>query len=470
VVDILSSAIQYMLDLGAPIVLPIIMFLIGLLFGIGVRRAFSAGLLLGVAFAGMNVILGFMLGVIGPAAQAFVQHTGIHLTAIDLGWTPTAAIAWAWPYAFLMFPVQIAINLVMLGFNWTQTLNVDMWNVWNKVLTGVLVTFISGSVLIAFAFCAIQVVWELKQADWSVNLVEENSHIPGVALPHSLFFEWIIFLPLNRLLDHIPPFKGRTYAPEMIREKIGIFGENHVIGFIVGLFIAIMAGYDIKGILTLGIQAGAALTIFPMVATLFITALMPIADGAKTFMAARYPGREFHIGLDWPFLAGLSSIWVAAILNVPVMILWAIVLPGNIVLPFGGIMALATTITAAVVTRNDVLRTTLLTWITQPIWIYAGTFFAGAITNLGRSVGTVQIPADVQFISWINMESPLYRVGAATVAAIFTKGQIFPGLIIGVVVAALFFYSMGLLREEDRKSAIALGKLPAAPARPATAA
>jgi PTS system galactitol-specific IIC component len=455
----LETFINGMLALGAPIVLPIIMIVIGLIFGVGLRRAFSAGLLLGVAFAGMNVILGFMFGTIAPVAEAFVSATGIELTAIDLGWTPTAAIAWAWPYAFLMFPLQIAINIIMLAFNWTQCLNVDMWNVWNKVLTGVLVAYVSGSVPAAFIVCAIQVVVELKQADWSVDLVEEGTGIPGVALPHSLFFEWIIFAPLNRLLDRIPFFRDNHFEPEAIRERIGVFGENHVIGFFVGVLIAIMGGYDIKGILTVGIEAGTALTLFPMVATLFITALMPIADGAKAFMAARFPGRTFHIGLDWPFTAGMSSLWVAAILNVPVLILWSVVLPGNIVLPFGGIIALCSTITAAVVTRNDVLRTTVLTFISQPLWIYAGTYFAESITSLAREVGTVTIPENVQYISWVSMEMPSFRLAFATGAAIFTKGMLMPGIILLPVVVALFFYSGRILREENAKSAKKLGKV-----------
>lgn len=459
--EFLETLINGMLGLGAPIVLPIIMIVIGLIFGVGLRKAFSAGLLLGVAFAGMNVILGFMFGTIAPVSEAFVANTGLELTAIDLGWTPVAAIAWAWPYAFLMFPLQIAINIVMLAFNWTQCLNVDMWNVWNKVLTGVFVSYISGSVAVAFVVTAIQVVVELKQADWSVHLVEEGTGIPGVSLPHALFFEWIIFAPLNRLLDKIPALRDNHYEPELIREKIGVFGENHVIGFFVGILIAVMGRYDLKGVLTVGIEAGTALTLFPMVATLFITALMPIADGAKSFMAARFPGRTFHIGLDWPFTAGMSSLWVAAILNVPVLILWSVILPGNNILPFGGIIALCSTITAAVVTRNDVVRTTILTFISQPLWVYAGVYFAPAITSLAREVGTVDIPANVQYISWISMEMPSFRMAFASGAAIFTKGQLMPGIIILPVVVALYFFSGRILREENAKSAARLGKTPA---------
>ena len=459
--DFLGRFIQGMLDLGAPIVLPIIMILIGLAFGIGFRKAFSAGLLLGVAFTGMNVVLGFLFNSIGPAGSAFVENTGLQLTAIDLGWAPIAAIAWAWPYAFLMFPLQIGINILMLAFNWTATLNVDMWNVWTKVLTGLIVASISGQVWLAFVLCGVEVIIELKQADWSVDLIEENTGIPGVALPHSLFFEWIIFLPMNRLLDRIPFIANNSFDPDSLREKIGIFAENHVAGFFVGMLIAIFADYDLKGILTLSIEAGTALTLFPMVATLFITALMPIADGAKQFLESRFPGRTFHIGLDWPFAAGLASLWVAAILNVPVLILWSVILPGNIVLPFGGIVALCSTIPAAIITRNDVLRTTLLTWISQPLWIYAGTWFAAPITGLAREVGAVAIPENVEFISWVSMEAPSMRMSFAAIGELLGKGVFSPVLIVAVVTAFLFFWSGKMLREENHKSAVKLGKVEA---------
>ncbi|WP_316486275.1 transposase, partial [Enterococcus faecium] len=42
-------------------------------------------------------------------------------------------------YAFIFFAVTIGVNFVLLLFNWTKTLNVDMWNVWGKALTAYLV-------------------------------------------------------------------------------------------------------------------------------------------------------------------------------------------------------------------------------------------------------------------------------------------------------------------------------------------
>lgn len=59
-----------------------------------------------------------------------------------------------------------------------------------------------------------------------------------------------------------------------LKDKIGIFAENHVMGFIIGGLLGIAAGYDVAKTLMLAMQAAAALTLFPMVAKLFMQALL----------------------------------------------------------------------------------------------------------------------------------------------------------------------------------------------------
>ena len=111
-----NDILNYILGLGAAIFLPIIMIILGLCVKMKLKKAIMAGLTLGIAFTGMNVVLGFMFSSISPAAQALVERTGLELTAIDVGWSPIAAIAWAWPFALFMFPLQIGINLVIACF------------------------------------------------------------------------------------------------------------------------------------------------------------------------------------------------------------------------------------------------------------------------------------------------------------------------------------------------------------------
>ena len=93
--DMFKGVIQYILDLGHSIFLPFVMIVLGLVMRMKFTKALSSALTLGVAFLGMSVILDFMMGAISPAANAFVKNTGLQLNALDLGWTPNAAIAWA---------------------------------------------------------------------------------------------------------------------------------------------------------------------------------------------------------------------------------------------------------------------------------------------------------------------------------------------------------------------------------------
>jgi PTS system galactitol-specific IIC component len=438
----LGNILQYILDLGAAIFLPIVMILLGLIMKMKLKKAISAGLTLGIAFIGMNVVLGFMFSSISPAADAFVKSTGIQLNAIDVGWSPLAAIAWAWPYALMIFPIQIAINLVMLAFGWTNCLNVDLWNVWNKILTAVIVAAITGSVPIALAIAGVQVVFELKNADLMQKQIEKITNIPGITCPHNMMLNAIILAPLNRLLDYVPGLKSKKMDAQGLREKIGIFGENSTMGFIVGGAIAAFAGYDLKGVLTTAIQVAAALTLFPMVAKLFMQALSPIADAAGEFMKQRFKGREFYIGLDWPFLAGQSEVWVAAIVLVPIELGLAVLFSKiglSNTMPLGGIINICFVAAALVVTGGDLIRMIILGIMTTPLYLIVSSQFAPMITDLARQVGTIDVPAN-QTLTWFGLEAPGFRWVMAHGANIVNGDVIGLVMLIGYIGLSFWYY------------------------------
>lgn len=449
----MKEFINYILNLGPAVFLPFLMLLIGLLVKMKFSNAFSSALTLGAAFLGMSVVIDFMFSAIGPASEAFVNNTGLQLRALDLGWTPNAAIAWAWPYAFLMFPVQIVINLVMLGLNWTKCLNLDLWNVWNKIFTAVIVAGITGQLWLGFVVAAIEVVLELKNADLTQKQIHRITGIPGIALPHAMALTAVVLAPLNRLLDFVPGIKNIQADADSLKEKLGVFGENHVLGFIIGLGIAAFARYDIKGILTLGVQAATALTLFPMVSTLFMKALAPISDAAGDFMKKRFPGKEVYIGLDWPFLAGQPEVWVTCIVLVPVILLMAVILPGNTVLPFGGILNICFAAAALIVCNKNLVRMITLGIITTPLYLYVATAFAPHITDLARKVGTIEIPAN-QMITWNGMEAPEFRYVFARAGNVVNGDYFGLVLLAGYVALIVWYYKHMTEREKEAEKAL----------------
>ena len=425
--ETLQQIIQNVLNLGSAVFIPALMILIGLLVKMKSKDAISAGITLGVAFIGMNLVIGFMMSALTPAAQALAERTGISLTVIDGGWTSMATLSWAWPYAFLMFPLQLLINGIMLAMNKTKTLNVDLWNVWGKIFTAVLIVGVTNNLYLAFIGAAITVVLELLFADINQPEIERLSGIPGVTVSHGMMMLGALLMPFDLLLRRIPALNKEMDAT-MLKEKIGMFGENHVMGFIIGFVLGLGGGYSVGASLMLGMQAATAMTLFPMVSKLFMQALSPISEAMSDFMKNKFKDREMFIGLDWPILAGSSEVWVILILVVPVTLLFAFILPGNAVLPFAGILNIGMVVPALVVTGGNLIRMFILSVIGTPIFLYAASHFANTITKLASDTGAVEL-AQGQKITWSTLELPDVR---------FVLTELLQFKVIGFVLAAIW--------------------------------
>jgi len=393
--DVALRFIQDFLAFGPNVVLPLIMFLLGMIIGMKPAKALGAGLLLGVAFTGMFMLFDFAFPVLAGAGQTMIQRVpGLAFQAYDLGWTVASVISWAWPFAFLMFPLQIVINIIMLWAGWTKCLNVDMWNVWHKATLGAFVSALLGTqfgptVALGFGFlvAAVWVVLELLSADYTREQVYNLTKIPGIAVSHNMLLDIIWMAPILDLIEKIPGIQKIQTSPADLRRKLGLLGENYILGAILGLIFGVMAGYDFRGVAVMMVQCAAIITLFPMLAGLFARALAPIAEGAQAFMQKRFSGRSFYIGLDWPVLAGVDALWVTGILIVPFILLFSVILPYNTVLPFGSIIAVSLLATVTVVAQGDLVKSVILSIIGLPVYFGAATFFAPYLTDLAIATG-----------------------------------------------------------------------------------
>lgn len=405
---VLKDIVNYVLNLGAAVFVPLIMFVISIIARLKLTKAVKAALTLGVAFSGMTLVVNYMTDSISPAAKAMSKMLHLSLNAIDQGWPGVAAITWSYKAAFLFFPFLLLINFVMLTFNWTKTLNVDMWNVWNKIFTYVVVLYFTHNAFYGFIVAGIQIVLELKAGDMWQRHIQDLTGIPGVTVPHFITLFAVILMPLNKLLDFIP-IMNKPADANAIQKKIGIFADNSVMGAIIGMLLGFGAGYSLSGSLKLAIEAAAAMTMFPMISKLFMEALNPIASAMNDMMKKHFKGRQVFIGLDWPILAGRNELWVTVIILVPVMLIMAMILPGNTVLPFAGIINLSFVVAALLLTGANLWRMLTLGIITTPIFLYGATYFAPVITNLAKSTGAVHVNPGQQ-LSWSTFEGPDFRL------------------------------------------------------------
>ena len=282
--------LQHFIDLGAIVVLPILIFIFGMLLGTPARKAFNAGLTVGIGFVGLNLVVELLSGSLGKAAQAMVERFSLQLTTLDVGWPAAAAISYGTLLGSLAIPIGIAINIFLLFIGWTKTLMVDMWNFWHAAFVASLVYAVTQHfVLGLYAMLAYQVMIYLL-ADIIAPAIKKFYGFPNITFPHGTSAPgFLVAIPLNWIFDRIPGFNKIEADPESIQKKFGIFGESTVMGLIIGIVIGILAGYNVQGILQLGIKTAAVMLLMPRMVSILYGRFSSYFGSGKQFCAKTLP-------------------------------------------------------------------------------------------------------------------------------------------------------------------------------------
>lgn len=383
------TVFNFIIDAGPTVLLPVIITIVGLIFGLSFTRSFRAGLTVAIGYIGIRLILNFMTGQIGPAAQLMVQRTGVQLDALDVGWGAIAAVTWASPIiAFLIFSIFL-VNIIMLTTKTTNTLNVDIWNYHHIAIVGVLVHAVTQSIPLGILSSAAMAVVTFKFADWSQKDVEEAFGIPGVTFPTvSATSSLVIAWPLNWLLDKIPFFRNSTFKVENAARYLGFFGDSMIIGLLLGMIIGFLAGYDVTGVIQLGIDLSAVLIIIPRMTALFVEGIMPISEAAQTWVTKKFENRKIFIGLDAAVIVGNENVITTALILIPITILMALIIPGNRVMPAAdlGIITFRVAMVIAV-TRGNFLKDLIIGGIVTASVLLCATNTTELITSLAVGQG-----------------------------------------------------------------------------------
>ncbi|MDL3593129.1 PTS galactitol transporter subunit IIC [Salmonella enterica] len=385
----LYTVVQYVLGFGPTVLLPLVLFFLALFFKVKPAKALRSSLIVGIGFVGIYAIFDILTSNVGPAAQAMVERTGISLPVVDLGWPPLAAITWGSPIAPFVIPLTMLINVAMLALNKTRTVDVDMWNYWHFALAGTLVYYSTGSFVLGLSAAAIAAIVVLKLSDWSAPLVAKYFGLEGISLPT---LSSVVFFPIgllfDKIIDKIPGVNRIHIDPENVQKKMGIFGEPMMVGTILGVLLGIIAGYDFKHILLLGISIGGVMFILPRMVRILMEGLLPLSEAIKKYLNAKYPGRDdLFIGLDIAVAVGNPAIISTALILTPISVFIAFLLPGNKVLPLGDLANLAVMASMIVLAcRGNIFRAviTAIPVIVADLWI--ATKIAPFITGMAKDV------------------------------------------------------------------------------------
>ena len=137
------------IDLGAAPMMLIILTLIAWAIGVKFTKALEGGIKLAIALTAIGDVINLLTGEYSTALKAFVKSTGINLSVTDLGWAPLATITWGSPYTLFFLALLVIVNLIMLALKLTDTLDVDIFDVWHMSFTGLMAIFFGANLLTA---------------------------------------------------------------------------------------------------------------------------------------------------------------------------------------------------------------------------------------------------------------------------------------------------------------------------------
>ncbi|PTL21637.1 galactitol-specific PTS transporter subunit IIC [Shouchella clausii] len=394
--------IQGFLDLGATVILPVAIFLLGLLFGQKPGKAFRSGLTIGIAFVGIFLVVDLLVNNLGPAAQGMVDRLGVELNVIDVGWPASSSIAWASMVAAFIIPLGLLVNVLMLVTKTTKTMNVDIWNFWHYTFTAAMVYVATSNLFLSLLAAVIFQVICLKIADWTAPMVSEFYDLPGVSIATGSTISYAPGIFLVKGLQKLPGVNKWNADPATIEKRFGILGESMFIGLVLGAVIGLLAGYGIGDVIDIGIAMAAVMVLMPRMVKILMEGLLPISESAREWLNKRFGDREIYIGLDAAVALGHPSVISTALILVPITVALAIILPGNALLPFGDLATIPFIVAFIVgAARGNIVHSVIVGTIMIAISLYLATDVAPLFTQMAME-GNFTMPEDSAQISSID--------------------------------------------------------------------
>lgn len=386
----MEKIFNYILGLGAPVMMPIIFTILGICIKVKPAKAVKSGLLIGVGFVGLSIVTSLLTTALGPALKEVVKIYNLQLAVFDMGWPAAASIAYNTSVGAFVIPVCLGVNLLMLITRTTRTVNIDLWNYWHFAFIGAIVYFVTDSLLWGFFAAIICYILTLIIADLTAKKFQSfYEKMDGISIPQPFCAGMVPFaIAINKFLDKIPGINKINIDAEGMKKRFGLLGEPLFLGVIVGCAVGAFARYDLPKVLMLGIQMGAVMELIPRITGLFIEGLMPISDATRQLIARKFKNSEgLNIGMSPALVIGHPATLVVSLLLIPVIIILAVVLPGNEFLPLASLAGMFYLFPLVLpITKGNVFKTFIVGLVMLVIGVYFVTNLAPAFTLAAQDV------------------------------------------------------------------------------------
>lgn len=335
--DMLLDIVQTVLGMGAVVILPIMIFILGLIFRMKVGASLQAGLMIGIGFQGLLLVIGLLMSAIQPVV-AYYQGMGSGFTTVDIGWAALGAASWTVPFAPIAVPLIILANVILIKLGWTKVMNVDMWNFIHFLIPGALAYVLFDSVVLGIVVTVGLSIVALFISEKVAPYWEKTYGLEGTTCTCLSFisYMWPLAILVNKIINYIPGLNKMEVDLGNLQAKVGFFGNPAFIGLVVGILLGLITQQPFTVVTMIGMGLASVLLLIPRMVAIMMEGLTPIGNAANDFMKKQVgEDTNIYIGMDVCLGLGHPACIVCTALCIPFTILLAFVIPGMSYFPIG---------------------------------------------------------------------------------------------------------------------------------------
>ena len=389
--EILSKIILAIVSLPATLFVSGIMFVLCLIFGGGFKKAFRAAVLFSVGITAINLIMGSCTTALSDIATGLSNRFNITLNVIDYGYA-LPGFVFVGAQAFVALGLMIGLDLLFIYLGWTKTMWVDVHNSWHGMFFGSVAYIVTKNFWFALAVNMAVYLIMLKLADYTAKTYQEENGTPSVAFLAPITTMAGVFAKLcMAVINRIPGLRDLEATPEDIQDRFGIFGEQSVMGMIIGTLLGLLAGYNVVDSLMAGVSIATTLAMFPKCASVVVEGIVQITTPIISFMKKKFNGKkDLYIAVDGAVLLGNPAVMSTYVLIIPVIIVLYILIPGIGFIPIASLAALPYIIGGiAPYCKSNVVHTFIVSVLFLVIAGFCATYAADIYTTSLASTGAI---------------------------------------------------------------------------------
>lgn len=328
--DAVFSFFKGIVDLGAAVMLPIVLIIIGLFFRMKLGQAIKSGLMVGIGFQGLCLVVNLLTTSIQPVIK-YYQTMGSGFTTTDLGFAAVGAASWSVPFAPIVLPLIVIVNLILLKLKWTKVMNVDIWNYIHFIIPGAMAYALTDSIAVGVIVTLASSVLALFIGQIVAKPWQEFFGLEGTTCTCLCFVAWaypICYL-LNKIIDKIPGLNKVDVDMTKIGEKLGILGDPAVIGIFAGVFLGVITKQSPAEIITMAMGVAAAMVLIPRMVSIMMEGLSPLGQAASEYAHKKVgEDADIYIGMDIALGLGDPACITCTAIMIPVTVLLVFLVPG----------------------------------------------------------------------------------------------------------------------------------------------